>query len=414
MIRVPSLIHYTTTHSIKKIKPFKFSKGFKLLSIDFNCYTPKLKYNYSTMSGVQKKLHFASDNYFGVHEKVLQKLQEKNSEIPYAVSYQDGTDIVEEIMKKHIFKNDRLIVWMVGIGTAANVLGIRTCLRSNYESVLCADMSHIRHHEINCMELISGGAQVLDFTIDPKNGGKLSVSQIEDFLKDERDFHCSKPRVLSITSPTEFGAIYTLDEIKEFNRICRKHDMFLHMDGARFANAIDKMGGLEIAAEIGKYIDVLSFGGTKNGMMGAEAIVFMNHEGHTPFHLDEFERVRKQGMQLFSKTRFLTYQFEALLEDDLWLALGKKSNDKALHIAKSIEALNSELVALNSIVETNQIFLRMDKRIVKDLLEEYFFYIWTELDEKTDLIRLVTSSEIPDSVISEFLEKLQVSVQKYT
>uniref|UniRef100_A0A7S1KSU3 Aromatic amino acid beta-eliminating lyase/threonine aldolase domain-containing protein n=1 Tax=Percolomonas cosmopolitus TaxID=63605 RepID=A0A7S1KSU3_9EUKA len=353
---------------------------------------------------------FSSDNYSGVHPAVLQKLHQKNQEIPFAPAYSDHKQEVERSLRQRVFDNEGLDVWMVGIGTAANVLGIRTCLRSNYESVICASQSHIRVHELNCMELFSG-AQVIEVPVDTETGGKIQIEQVRKILVPERDCHSTRPRVLSLTSPTEFGSVYTMHELKAFSELCKQYDMFLHLDGARFANAVAAMGGINAAVEIGKYIDVLSFGGTKNGMMGAEAVVFMNHPHRTPFHLDEFERIRKQGLQLFSKTRFLTYQFEALLEDDLWLKLGEKSNRYAKEIASAITELNSPLVSLHTPLETNQIFARVRRDLVTALNEEFKFYTWEELDDGYNIIRLVTSSEIPQDVVNVFIEKLQSLVK---
>ena len=251
----------------------------------------------------------------------------------------------------------------------------------------------------------------MEIPVDLANGGKIQANDLKNLLSWDRDCHSSKPRVLTITSPTESGAIYSIEEIKALSEVCLANDMFIHLDGARFANAIAAMGGVDCARQIGKYIDVLSFGGTKNGMMGAEAIVFMNHPERTPFHLDEFERVRKQGLQLFSKTRFLTYQFEAILEDDLWIKLGEKSNALARELASGIQKLNSPLVRLATPVETNQVFLLMRKDIVEQINKTFKFYTWKEEGEFC-IVRLVTCSEIPQQEVNRFLDTLKVLVKK--
>jgi threonine aldolase len=228
-------------------------------------------------------------------------------------------------------------------------------------------------------------------TVADRNG-KIGVDQIEPLLAGKGDQHRSQLRLVSITQATEYGTVYRPEEIREISRYTMANDMFLHMDGARLSNAAASLGCSlrEITASCG--VDVLSFGGTKNGLMMGEAVVFFN-----PELAKNFRYLRKQAMQLPSKMRFVAAQFVALLKDDLWLRNARHSNRMAADLGRRLGGLKN--IQLSRPVEANAVFAIMPRAMIQSLQKDYFFYVW---DESRLEVRLMTTFDTTEADVEGF------------
>src|SRR5947209_7774999 len=238
---------------------------------------------------------FGSDNTAGICPEAWRALEEANHETDESYGGDRWTRRVRELVRE-MFETD-CEVFMVFNGTAANSLALAQVCRS-YHAVVCHERAHIHTDECGAPEFMSGGAKLL--TISGENG-KLDLRAVEETLAKYRDVHSSKPRVISVTNSTECGTVYTRDELAEVAALARRHSLLLHMDGARFANAIASLDCTpkEITWQLG--VDFLCLGGTKNGTGGGELVVFFKKE-----LAEEFDYHVKQGAQLASKTRFLS------------------------------------------------------------------------------------------------------------
>jgi threonine aldolase len=268
---------------------------------------------------------FASDNNAGVHPSVLKAIESANS--GHVVAYGDDPYTEKAVTEfKKLLGNDIEVFFVFG-GTAANVLGIKTATES-FNAVICAETAHINIDECGAPEKFTG-CKLL--TIPTKNG-KITVEHIARHIHGIGDQHHVQAKVLSITQATEMGTLYTPKEIKAISDYAHKNNMFLHMDGARISNAVV---GLDVdIKDITKNagVDILSFGGTKDGMMFGEAVVFFNRD-----LAKNFKFIRKQGMQLASKMRFVSAQFEALFANGLWLENAKHANKMAHLLAEKVK-----------------------------------------------------------------------------
>jgi len=336
---------------------------------------------------------FGSDNHSGIHPLMLKAIIACNTE--HVPSY--GTDQYSEkaiSQFKELF-GTHVETYFVYNGTAANVLSLQACME-RYETVLCSDVSHIHLDECGAPEFFAGKIQTL-----PSLNGKIIFSEIEKFLIRKGDQHYSQPRVISITQPTELGTCYTLDEIKEISTLAKKHGLYLHVDGARMANAIHHLKTTFKAMITENGVDIISFGGTKNGFAFGEAVIILNKDLQK-----DFKFIRKQAAQLPSKTRFIASQFSAYLKDETYLKM-------ASHAVKMAELLQAELEKLSQTTDaikitlpqqSNAVFAILSKKLVKPLRENFFFYIW---DEKTTECRLMTSWDTTSDDIQAFISKLK-------
>lgn len=330
---------------------------------------------------------FKSDNTSGVHEKVLKAMSEVNFQHDYAY----GTDATT---KKAIEKFSELFgknvdVYFVATGTAANVIGLSGLLRP-FEAVVSVDSAHINVDECGALENFSGSKIIYV----PNNDGKLSIEDVKPLLSVVGDEHNSQPKVISISQTTELGTLYTLDEIKEMAEFAHSNGMYLHMDGARISNAVVALNTTfkEMVTDTG--VDILSFGGTKNGMMIGEAIVLLN-ESISP----NYKFYRKQGMQLLSKMRFISAQFLAYLEEDVWKNNAENSNNMGRYMKERL--MEFENIRLKSDFKTNMIFAYMEKGLIEHLQKSFGFYV---IDEKEGLIRLVMSFDTTKDDIDNFID----------
>lgn len=336
------------------------------------------------------KRGFASDNNAGIHPEILKSIESANVE--HAIGY--GEDAITEQAISQFKKEfgDNIDVYFVFNGTGANVVALSS-LSSSFNSVICAETAHIHVDECGAPEKFTG-CKLLPV---PTLNGKITPNQIKQHLHGFDFEHHSQPGIISISQATELGTVYTVDEIKAITKIAHDYNMYVHMDGARIANAAVSlnMPFKKFTRDAG--VDVLSFGGTKNGMMLGEAVIFFN-----PELSKNTKYIRKQSAQLFSKMRFVTAQFLAYFENDLW-----KKN--AAHTNKMAQLLRDEVsklpqVKLTQPTESNGVFAIIPRKIIPNLQEKYFFYIW---NESTSEVRWMTSFDTTEQDIMGFVETLK-------
>lgn len=332
---------------------------------------------------------FTSDNASGAAPEILRALAEANigAAMPYgedAITGRVAARLVE------IFET-KVAVFPVATGTAANSLALSVMVPP-YGAVYCHETAHIQVDECGAPEFYTGGAKLV-----PLSGehGKIDAQTLGAAIEGAGNVHAVQPAALSITQASEAGTVYTPTEITDLAEVARGHDLGLHMDGARFANAL--VAGNHSPAELTwkAGVEALSFGATKNGALGAEAVVLFK-----PELAETFAYRRKRGGHLFSKMRFLSAQLEAYLRDDLWLRNARHANAMAARLGAGLAAIPG--VTLCHPVEANEIFARMPEAMIAGLLGQGFvFYRWGP--EARCEIRLVTSFETDPANVDAFL-----------
>ena len=336
---------------------------------------------------------FASDNNAGVHPDIMAAMASVNC--GHAVAYGDDpvTHAAVGRFKEHF--GHGIDVYFVYNGTGANVIGLKS-ITEPFHSVICADTAHIHVDECGAPERFTG-CKLLSV---PTGDGKLSVESVRQHVHGFGFVHHAQPRVISITQATELGTVYRPEEIAALADYTHKNSMLLHMDGARLANAADCLGMTlgAITRDVG--VDVLSFGGTKNGMMFGEAVVFFNpnHSVHTRYF-------RKQGMQLASKMRFVSAQFDALLSGDLWLENAAHANRMARLLAEEVETIPS--IRITRKVQTNVVFARVPREQIPVLQKERFFYVWNDAASE---VRWMTSFDTTPEDIHAFVKFIKATL----
>ncbi len=336
---------------------------------------------------------FASDNNAGVHPKVLEAIAAVNQ--GHVVGYGDDpyTEEAIENFKQHFGKDIK--VFIVFNGTAANCLGLKA-LTESYQAVICADGAHIYTDECGAPEKFTGCKLIPIAAPD----GKLTVESVSHAYHGIGDQHHVQPRVVSITQVTELGTVYKPREVRDLARFAHEHNMFLHMDGARIANAAVSLGLSlrEATRDLG--VDVLSFGGTKNGAMGAEAVIFFDKALSR-----DFLYIRKQGMQLASKMRFISAQFSALFTDDLWRKNAEHANAMAALLQNEIKKISK--VKILYPVDANGVFAQIPKAAIAKLQKRYFFYVW---NEETSVVRWMCSFDTTEEDVKDFASYVRETV----
>ena len=336
------------------------------------------------------KRGFASDNNAGIHPDILKEILLSNT--GHVTGY--GTDVYTE-QALDIFKEQfgsTTETFFVFTGTAANVLGLSSITRS-WNSVITASTAHLEGDECGAPEKFIGCKVLVVDTPD----GKITPDLIEKHMHGLDFEHHSQPRVVSITQASEMGTVYTASEISELAGYAHARGMLLHMDGARIANAAVSLDLPFKAFTTDAGVDVLSFGGTKNGMMFGESICFLG-----PGLSVDFKYIRKQGMQLASKMRFISAQYIAYFRNDLWKRCASHSNEMAGMLAEKLKQIPE--VKITQEVQSNGIFVIMPSGVAEKMRNHYFFYPW---DEKRSEWRLMCSWDSEEKDIEDFVMLLK-------
>jgi threonine aldolase len=328
---------------------------------------------------------FASDNNAGVHSEILKAIVRVNE--GHVVGYGADPYTASAVGKFREHFGPDAEVFFVFNGTGANVLSLQSLTRS-YQAVICSAAAHIYTDECGAPERFTGCKLI---PITPEQG-KIDVELVRHSYHGIGDEHHVQPKVISITQSTENGTVYQPEEIRALANFAHQHEMYLHLDGARIANAAAALGQTLRAATRDLGVDVLSFGGTKNGIMGGEAVVYFRPElSH------DFLFWRKQSMQLASKMRFIAAQMEALLDNNLWLSNASHSNRMARLLDKEVRQIPGVEVIYP--VEANGVFARIPQTAIAQLQERYFFYIW---DEEESVVRWMCSFDTTEDDVRDF------------
>lgn len=336
------------------------------------------------------KRGFASDNNAGAHPEILKEVINANAGHVVGYGADTYTEKAEELFREHLGSATR--PFFVFTGTAANVLGITAITRS-WNSVVTADTAHLETDECGAPEKFTGCKILTVETPDGKITPELIARHIHGF-----DFeHHSQPKVISITQSTEMGTVYTVQEIKKISHYAHSMGLLLHMDGARIANAAAAMGLPFRAFTTDAGVDILSFGGTKNGMMFGEAICFLR-----PELAANFKYIRKQGMQLASKMRFISAQYIAYFKNDLWKELATHANEMSQVLAEKLQQVDG--IRITQKVQVNGVFVIIPKDVAEKVRKQYFFYPWNEF---TSEYRLMTSWDTTIEDIENFIGLLK-------
>lgn len=332
--------------------------------------------------------YFASDNYAGIHPAVLDAVAGANG--GHVRSYGDDpyTKTFQERIEQMFGPQAR--VYPTLTGTGSNVVALQS-LAARHESVICARSAHIHVDEGGAPERL--GLKLLTV---PTVDGKLTVEGVETEAWGWGDQHRGQPGVLSITQSSELGTVYTPEEIAELSSFAHGHGMRVHLDGARLANAAAHLGTSVRSFTTDAGVDVVSFGATKNGAMGAEAVVVLNPSAaqHLPY-------LRKGSAQLASKMRFVSAQFLALLDDDLWLNLASNANSMARRLADSVDGQHG--IRLAHPVQANAVFAHVDPALAPEIADELGFYVW---DGPSGLVRWMTSWDSTEESVDAFTATL--------
>lgn len=336
------------------------------------------------------KRGFASDNNAGVHPDILKEVFAANQGHVKGYGADKYTEEAVSLLREHLGSQAEL--YFVFTGTAANVLGLTGVMRS-WNAVITASTAHLETDECGAPEKFVG-CKIL--TVDTPDG-KITPGLIEKHMHGFDFEHHSQPKVVSITQTTEMGTLYTAAEISEIADYTHSKGLLLHMDGARLANAAVALNQPFRAFTADAGVDVLSFGGTKNGMMFGEAICFLK-----PGLSADFKYIRKQGMQLASKMRFISAQYIGYFKNDLWKKCAEHSNAMAKTFAEKLRDIKG--IKITQKVESNGIFVIMPKPIAEKITSQYFFYPW---NEQLSEYRLMTSWDTTEEDIDNFIELLR-------
>jgi threonine aldolase len=349
---------------------------------------------------VKPTRNFASDNNAGVHAEVLEAIARANH--GHVVAYGDDAYTRSALAKFVEHFGDGIDVFFTFNGTGANVLGLQA-LNRPYHAVLCSDYAHIYSDECGAPEKHTG-CKLIPL---PHQDGKITLDSVRHAYHGIGDQHHVQVHVISITQSTEMGTVYRPEEIRALAEFAHEREMFLHVDGARIANAAASLGQTLRQATRDLGVDVLSFGGTKNGIMGGEAVVFFNQAPGNPKLSADFLYLRKQGMQLASKMRFIAAQFEALLTNDLW----RRSAEHANRMARLLETELRKIPQIRVVwkVEANGVFAQIPRHAVQKIKDRYFFYMWIE---EECIVRWMCSFDTTEQDVKDFAKVVAEAVQE--
>lgn len=333
---------------------------------------------------------FASDNNSGVHPLVMEALVKTN--VNHALGYGGDKWTEEAICKVREQFTADCEPFFVFNGTGSNVVALQLLTRP-YNSILCAETAHIYVDECGSPVKMTG-CQIRPVAT---TAGKITPELIIPFLHGFGDQHHSQPGAVYLSQCTELGTVYTPEELKAITTLAHQYGMYVHMDGARIANAAVALNVSLKALTVDCGIDILSFGGTKNGLMMGECVVVFN-----PALIKEAKFYRKQSAQLASKMRYLSCQFTAYLTDELWLKNASHANMMAQLLYRELSQFPD--IHFTQKMESNQLFMMMPRKVIDRMLESYFFYFW---NEEVNEIRLVTSFDTTEEDIYGFINKLR-------
>lgn len=332
----------------------------------------------------------ASDNYSGVHPEVMAALIQANQEHQGAYGNDEYTSRTTQLFKEYF--GETAEVFFVYNGTGANVLGL-SALTQSFHSILCSELAHINVDESTAPERFTSCKLIGIST----SNGKIYPDQIEEKIQRVGDQHHPQAKVISISQSTEYGTVYSVAEIQALSAVAKKHNLYLHMDGSRISNAAVSLNKDFRSFTCDAGVDILSFGGTKNGMMFGEAIVIFN-----PELAKDFSYRRKQGMQLHSKMRFISAQFEALLTNDLWKRNATHANSMAKKLEKGLRTIPQ--ISITQSVDGNGVFAKFPKEITQKLQNEIFFYVW---NDRTNEVRLMCAFDTKEEEINRLVSKIK-------
>lgn len=338
--------------------------------------------------GVGRTRGFASDNASGVHPDVFASMVAANTGHVHAYGDDPYTHAAITAIRRQF--GEQAEVFFVFNGTGANVTALQTLVRS-YQYVICPETAHINRDECGAPVRFTGGTLATVRTPD----GKLTAALVEGAVTGVGFEHHSQPAAVSVTQATERGTVYRPDELAAVVQAAHARGLRVHLDGARLANAAAALGCTLGEACAGA--DVVSFGGTKNGAMLAEAVVFLD-----PSLAADFKYVRKQSAQLASKMRFVAAQFAALLEDDLWRRNASHANTMAALLAEGVRDLPG--VRITQAVDANEVFAVLPHEVIDLLREEFDFYYW---DEAAGEVRWVTSWDTTEDDVARFVAAIE-------
>jgi len=341
-------------------------------------------------------MFFASDNTGPVHPKVMEALAAANT--GYASPYGNDDLTAEAVTKvREVFEAPDAMVHFVPTGTAANALLLAT-LAKPWDAILCSDVAHIHVDECNAPEFFAGGAKLV---LVPSSGGKITATDLHERIRSvaQGDVHCPQRGPVSITQVTERGGVYTLDEIGAICDVAKSHNMPVHLDGARFANAVAALGCTPAEMSWKAGVDAVSFGGTKNGLMAVEAAILFD-----PDKSFEFELRRKRAAHLFSKLRYLSAQMLAYLTDDLWLEMASEANRTGQKLAKALPDAGARLA---DPADASLMYVEWDRQAEERLRETDAQFSSSEIEHDRFLARLVTNWATTDDDVESFITALK-------
>ncbi|MFW5699829.1 MAG: threonine aldolase family protein [Bacteroidota bacterium] len=344
----------------------------------------------------QKSQQFASDNYSGMCPEALEYFLKCNTNHVYSYGDDPWTDEASDLFRE-IFERD-CEVFFVFNGTAANSLAL-SALCQSYHSIITNELAHVETDECGATEFFSNGAKIL---LSKGEDGKLTPAGIEELVLKRTDIHYPKPKVVSVTQATEVGTVYSIKELQAIQAMAEKHKLKIHMDGARFANAVASLdvSPREITWETG--VDVLCFGGIKNGLAVGEAVVFFNLEA-----AEEFDYRCKQSGQLASKMRFLSAPWLGLLKDNVWLKNARHANRCAQLLAEEFSKIDE--INLMFPRQANSVFVLMPVKLKSYLLQKgWHFYTFIGLGGA----RFMTSWDTTEETIHELIKDVKEGLRK--
>lgn len=335
---------------------------------------------------------FKDDYSEGAHQKILQALVKTNFEQEDGYGMDSHSLRAIKLIKESV-DDESVDVHFISGGTQTNLLAISCCLKP-HEACVSAKTGHIATHETGAIE--ATGHKII--TIDNLEG-KLSEEAIKPILNQYSFEYSVKPRVVYISNPTELGTIYTKDELKSLYEFCKRNDLLLYLDGARLSSALTVKEANLTLKDINKYTDAFFFGGTKNGALLGEALIFSNEAFKT-----DFRYMLKQRGAMLAKGRIIGIQFETLLESGLYLELANHARKLAQKMQKELKKIGIEFLIE---APTNQIFPLFSNEIINELKKDFDFHIWSILDSGNSYIRLVFSWATEEKVVDEFIDKVK-------